>query len=808
MQETVNIMTTLVNEILPGARIIKLKGFKNNIDYDKAKTPVGKWRDSPSMDDLQIDQWMKQNGWIGAVIPEGRIIVDVDNSQQGGLVKELLEAENVHHHSIKTPNGWQFIFKAENKATKEIKQITKFFTQIGVVIDTRTAEAGYIVFPTYNTEERYITSKSIGQLDELPHYLKPVRNSDQVKDKTTEEKYVFPIPIDSVGSRNDTLYKFATHLRVWQVNPEEIVKAMELVYEYFLLDKNDFSLNELKNLTRSAIEWKPDPPKFQLNLETEDTPETNIIPLPFHIEGNSLFKTVIKKIEGVEVEKSVMVSRLAPRILKELSNVERNSVHYEIAWRDRGREKREVVPASTISTKRDLLTLADSGLPVNDLNYKDLINFFDKYLAHNRLEQSHMVERLGHIQNAFIHPLKSQGVEIIPNDSGEQQLLEAFQTEGTADTWKTQVFDKIKQHPKVLFMVLASFASVLLKDIKVSPFIVDLAGSTSQGKTTALQVARSVWGSEGLINEWNVTKVALERKTGFLNSFPLYMDDTRKADERILQSVVYQFSGGRSKGRGSLKGSQREDTWNNVMLSTGEVSLSDYAAKAGGAAARVISLVDEPFENVGYEYFSELYEAIQGNFGAVGLEFLKEWQSQKNSLISEFYKFKDHYMKKSKGNEVLTRLSMYYAAVHFAGSVIRKILNVGLDLKVLDKLFDDIAKENKALDKPKELLEQILLELDSSRNDIYYDQSFAPNDIKAIFKFDTICLMPSFLKEVLGAEEKMIRKEWLKRGFTESHEAKDKVVDYRAIFQKGKTFRAVVLNKEVIEDMGFDFKEA
>ena len=86
-----------------------------------------------------------------------------------------------------------------------------------------------------------------------------------------------------------------------------------------------------------------------------------------------------------------------------------------------------------------------------------------------------------------------------------------------------------KAHPKVLFYVLASFGSVILKDLKIEPFVVEIAGSTSQGKTTALHVARSVHGTEGLINEWNATKVAIERKAGFLNSFPLYMDDTRKA---------------------------------------------------------------------------------------------------------------------------------------------------------------------------------------------------------------------------------------------------------------------------------------
>jgi putative DNA primase/helicase len=802
--------SSLVDEVLPGARLIKLKGFsRNNIDYQKAKTPVGKWQDSNPIEDNEINQWIKRDGWIGAVIPQERIIVDIDDSIQGEAVKGLLEAENVHHHCIKTPNGWQFIFEAKEEVTKEIKQITKFFTQIGAVVDTRTAEAGYIVFPTDNTESRYIVSKSLNKLDELPHYLKPVRSRESTKNKETQEYYEFPIPIRESGSRNDTLYKFAAHLKAWNVDPKEIIKSMELIYEHFLLDKTDFPLNELKNLSKSAVQWKPEPSKttnFQLYLEEDgELTEETIIPMPFNIVGNALFKTVVRKVEGFEVEQQVMVSRMAPTILKELSNVERNSVHYEIAWKDRGREKREVVPASTIATKKDLLTLADSGFPCNDLNYKDLINYFDKYLAHNRLEQSQMVERLGHIKNAFIHPLDSQGVEIVPNDNGEKQILEAFQIAGTADTWKTEVFERIKNHPKVLFLVLSSLASVLLNDIKVSPFIVDLSGSTSQGKTTALQVARSVWGTEGLLNEWNATRVAIERKAGFLNSFPLYMDDTRKADERILQSIVYQFSGGRSKGRGSLKGSQREATWNNILISTGEVSLADYAAKAGGAAARVISLVDEPFETIKDIYFSELYEAIEKNYGAFGLEFLKQWNQHKEELIPEFYKFKEHYMKKAKGNEVVTRLSMYYAAVHFAGSVARKVLNLEMDLKLLDMLFDEMTEGNKAIDKPKQILEELLLQLDSGRKYIYNE--YVSNEVRAVYKFDTICITPAYLKEFLGNEEKLIRKEWMKRGYTETCVSQGKEVDYKQVKKGFTKFRVVVVKKDFIDEMGLDFKE-
>lgn len=230
-------------------------------------------------------------------------------------------------------------------------------------------------------------------------------------------------------------------------------------------------------------------------------------------------------------------------------------------------EKREVVPASTLSTKSELIKLSDKGFPVNDLNSKDLIQYFDQYLKENELAQVNMVERLSQIKDTFIHPLKTNNIKVVANDDGEKQLLEEFELKGTVDSWIHNVFNEVKRHPKTLFLVLAAFASVVLNDLRIPPFIIDLSGSTSQGKTTALHVSRSIWGNEKFINQWSATKVALERKAGFLNSFPLYLDDTQKAEEQNLKSIVYQFSGGRAKGRGSLKGSQFEATWRNITKS-------------------------------------------------------------------------------------------------------------------------------------------------------------------------------------------------------------------------------------------------
>lgn len=801
MLATMSSYTEKITELLPNGKIIKLKGYTNgNNDYQKAKSPSGKtW--TYFSNDEEITNWIEKGGWIGVRIPTGLYLVDVDDTQEGELLKELLEGENVNHHVIKTPNGLQFIFKGETDQTIKQGQYQKYVNRLGIAQDTRAAEKGYIVFPTENTKGRHVIAQSMGKLDELPHYLYKVWNGQKTPSPMS-------YPYDTSGSRDGDFYDLARRLLICGVSKKDATESLQLAYEYFVPYKDDFPLSTIKEKVESASKKvgegksKPANEIAEFEIHVNGISENKIIPKPFKIGSNATLFEEKEDKDGNVITK--LVSRKTPYITKEFHNVERPQVLYEIEWKEHNRIVKEVVPASTIAVRKELLELSDKGFSVNDNNVKKIITYFDQYLLINDIDQHYAVERLGHIKDTFIHPSLTKDVEIMAIDHGEKQLLEGLKIAGTGDTWKNEVFERIKTQPKAVFFVLSSFASVVIKDLRLQPFIVDLSGTTSQGKTTTLKAAASVWGNEGLMSEWNATKVSIERKAAYLNSFPLLLDDTRKANERILKDVIYQFSGGRSKGRGSLKGSQREYTWNNILLSTGEVSLNEYAKNQGGAAARIIPLIDEPLKK-DHENIIQLHEAMESNYGAIGLDFLRVWLENKKDLVTEYQKFRKFYVDKAKGNEVLNRLAGYYAAVHFTGSVLKNKMGFEIDLKAIAELFDDIASENKSTDKPMQFLEEILTDLDSSRQDIYYD--YLPQVHKAIYKKGQLYLMPAYLTRFLVVEEKATRREWLKRGLTVGKQEKNSYVDYKPLKHKGKTYRVIPVNMDIVKELGFDFEE-
>lgn len=564
-----------------------------------------------------------------------------------------------------------------------------------------------------------------------------------------------------------------------------------------------------KTLIRAISTKKATVSDYQKQNElVKEENDSFVFPYGYVSKNGLLYKIIEKNIKGGEIEQTeVMICRQTPIITRSFSNVEQPQLYHEISWNDKGREYKEIVPAGELAIKKELLKLSYKSLAVNDNNAKELITYFDRLNMVNNLDHEHLVERLGHIKNTFIHPLTAQGVTVLPPDIGERQLLEAFQTSGTSEEWIEHVFKPIQKHPKALLMVLASFTSVLLQDLKMKPFIIDLSGVTSQGKTTVLRACASVWGSEYLVSEWSLTKVAAERKAAFLNSFPIILDDTRKADEKQLQGFIYNFSGGRSKGRGSISGSQHEFTWGNLMLSTGEDSLNSYAERAGGVAARILPISGLPFEGENYQFFNDLYNSIENYYGSIGLEFLNHWSKKKNTVLQHFAEYNDVFQKKSQGNEVVSRIARYYAAIVFTGRLLNEFFTLGIDLMQLYCLFDELNAENKAVDKPMQLLEAILSDLDADRGAIFNNYFEPRSGIKAIYKNDSLHLLPAYLKEFLRSEEKTIRSEWLRRGITVPQVSKGKTVDYKQVKHKGRNFSGVPIQQKIVEELGFDFSE-
>lgn len=193
-----------------------------NSDYSKAKCPVS---GSPTLEFTErniraIEEHLKKGGWLGLLIPEGYILIDVDDTTVGEYLYRAVKSLGLKTQVIKTPNGWQFFFRDSGKVWK---QHIKATTKSGIIVDYKLSGKGYIVLPTPGLEGR--EWKDIVELDRqedldlLPIFLEPFRCK------------AFSIPIKE-GERNDTLFRHISGLRNLVKNEDEIREIASFINDY------------------------------------------------------------------------------------------------------------------------------------------------------------------------------------------------------------------------------------------------------------------------------------------------------------------------------------------------------------------------------------------------------------------------------------------------------------------------------------------------------------------------------------------------------------------------------------------------
>lgn len=544
-----------------------------------------------------------------------------------------------------------------------------------------------------------------------------------------------------------------------------------------------------------------------LHDETAQLIEGNeeIIPDAFEIGENGWLYKLVQKGTGDNKETvRKLITSTPPFITKQFKDIENSVISYELSFGKNNHITKIPVQAIDIADTKNIINLSSKGLDVDTVNRLEVVNFISMFKRINELETEKTVSRLGHVKGRFIHPLIENDAELIIHEEGYKNIVNAFKTKGTLKDYADTVFNEVKNSPMAMMFMYASLGSVLLHDFDVEPFIVDMASKTSTGKTTALKVAGSVWGTKDLISEWNTTKVNVERKAGIMNSFPLIYDDTRKAPYYQLADIIYQFSGGRSKGRGNIHSIDVEKTWQNILISTGETSIVEYGNEKAGIGARVITLQDEPFtDDIS---FQNIYDGISSNFGHIGIAFIDQYQSNKKRYYEVFKGHEKMFIEKAGDNEVMQRLGRAFAVLQTAAEILNDIEYFEHDpFKMVNEAYDSMKENNKSIDKPKQLLEEIIDKLNANRGRIAFNKHFFHDnsELMAVYKDDFILVMSPILKEILGAEFNSIIKQWYERDYLETNkEGKQKNITFY-----GEPFRGYAIKSEVINKLGYSFKK-
>lgn len=325
----------------------------------------------------------------------------------------------------------------------------------------------------------------------------------------------------------------------------------------------------------------------------------------------------------------IIASRFPLIISKRLINKETGKSRLELTWWINRARKSITVDRSSAMSNNKIVALADYDFPATSETSKALVSYLSDFESLNisSIPTEISTSKFGWSDAEFV-PYTDKIV--FDGNTSFKSLVDSIVSAGDYEVWKNEV-SRIRKtgRKEPLVYLAASFGSILLPLVNIAPFIVNLYGSTSKGKTVSLMMAASIWANpagRGYIAESTSTANSLEIRQGILNHLPLMIDDLskiRSKDKEKFVDLIYMLCAGGGKNRLNRNIEMRDtSTWDNIILTNIERPLTDETMQ-GGAINRVLDFEIEPGDIFGPGIGNEVVTVLSENYGFAGLEFVK-----------------------------------------------------------------------------------------------------------------------------------------------------------------------------------------
>ncbi|MBI1209752.1 MAG: DUF927 domain-containing protein [Azospirillum sp.] len=207
---------------------------------------------------------------------------------------------------------------------------------------------------------------------------------------------------------------------------------------------------------------------------------------------------------------------------------------------------------------------------------------------------------------------------------------------GTGDGWRDAITAALSalDCPHWTLGVTAGFVAPLVSLLGLDTCGISLSGLSSAGKTIALKLAVSAWGTpklnKGLLQSMRTTENALEALARNSHSTVLALDELAHVDGKAMSKMIYGIASGSGKSRMSQGAILRpRSQWQTFALLSGETSLEEKIRSDGGQfqAGMAVRIPDVDVTHVNRRVAPAILAAIDGieqHYGHAGPAFVAE----------------------------------------------------------------------------------------------------------------------------------------------------------------------------------------
>lgn len=497
---------------------------------------------------------------------------------------------------------------------------------------------------------------------------------------------------------------------------------------------------------------RPDPVRIRDRIPEAPVPTDAVVPSGWALTPHGVFeeKPHINPETGMA---ETILTRVAPVpivISGRLRDVADGTESVRVEWWRDGRWMHATVRRAILASARALVDLADLGFPVTSNTASTVAQFLADLEAanlavlpraqvsatlgwqrsdsdvpgflwgHTLLRPTVAPVTLGDLDGVAPQQWDREAIAFHGADSGDTQVAAAFHTAGTLTAWQ-EAIQSVTGYPRAMVALYAALTAPALALLGAPNFIVDWSFTTSTGKTTALRMAASCWGSpderdvSSVLGTWDVTRTWIERMSAVLNGLPLILDDTKRARKpQLVGQTLYDVASGRGRGRGTPRGMQRAGSWTTVLLSTGESPAVQFT-QDGGTRARTITLWGGPFGRPSQEtarVVTQLDTALRAHYGHAGPRFVQwlldhhedwdAWRALYRSLLSA-------YQERTADNSVAIRMASYFAAMDVVAQLAHQALDLPWDpTPILEAAWMAAVEESQEADRAAQALAAVV----------------------------------------------------------------------------------------------------
>lgn len=354
------------------------------------------------------------------------------------------------------------------------------------------------------------------------------------------------------------------------------------------------------------------------------------------------------------------------------------------------------IPANVLANSKKVAELSKYGVGVDFgnknqvlchlINRKGIVSCFYKH-SHIGFSQSSQGIYFKH------HQLLGKNSPGKSTYSGDLDIKPT----GSEKKWRALIKRHVCGNSPMELAVVMGLASAVVgfisREMSMENIIAHIINDSSTGKTTACQLAISVFGSpvikgNGLMLSWNGTVNAIQRSLTGNNGVVIALDEVSMSRGDDFTKIIYSFSEGKETSRMTSDLTMQESgTWSTLIISTGEKSLFGNSKQNTGLRVRLIELSDIIWTTSAVQS-DEIKETVTQNYGHIGpkfviylmdlgkervLKMMNHWSEQMERFLPE--------------SPITTRIANKLAVFMVTGELANQKFKWGFDLNKIGTLL-------------------------------------------------------------------------------------------------------------------------